>query len=50
MGIAGTSMPPEGIPFEMICNKPFVFILYENTYDGGVQILFTGVVNQPSFY
>jgi serpin B len=41
------SAPPEGIPFEMICNRPFVFILYENTYDGGAQILFTGIVNQP---
>jgi serpin B len=34
-------------PFEMICDKPFVFILYDNTYDGGRQVLFTGVVNQP---
>jgi len=34
-------------PFEMICNSPFVFILYRRTYDGGNQILFTGVVNQP---
>ncbi|MCL2323769.1 MAG: hypothetical protein FWC47_16885 [Oscillospiraceae bacterium] len=34
-------------PFEMICNKPFVFVLYENTYDGGNQVLFTGVVNNP---
>lgn len=32
--------------FEMNCNRPFVFVLYENTYDGGEQILFTGVVNQ----
>jgi serpin B len=47
MGIAATGMPLEGIPFEMICNRPFVFILYENTYDNGVQVLFTGVVNQP---
>jgi len=42
-----TSVPPDGIPFEMICNRPFVFILYESTYDGGAQILFTGVVNKP---
>ncbi len=33
-------------PFEMTCNRPFAFILYDNTYDGGEQILFTGVVNQ----
>jgi len=49
MQVGATSAgPPEPTrPFEMICNKPFVFILYANTYDGGSQILFTGVVNQP---
>ncbi len=35
-----TRSPEE--PFEMICNKPFVFVLY-----GSNQVLFTGVVNQP---
>lgn len=30
-------------PFEMICNKPFVFILEDYS-----QILFTGVVNNPA--
>jgi serpin B len=44
-GAAGP--PPPTKPFEMICDKPFVFILYAYTYDGGSQILFTGVVNQP---
>ena len=34
-------------PFEMICDRPFVFILYDLTHDGGYQVLFTGVVNQP---
>jgi serpin B len=34
-------------PFEMNCNKPFVFILYDYTHDGGAQALFTGMVNQP---
>ena len=34
-------------PFQMICDKPFVFILYDNTNDGGRQVLFTGVVNRP---
>lgn len=34
-------------PFEMNCNKPFVFVLCANTYDGGSQVLFTGIVNQP---
>jgi serpin B len=33
--------------FEMICDKPFVFILFDYTYDGGAQILFTGIVNKP---
>jgi len=48
MGISATSMPLEPeISFEMICNKPFVFILYDRTFDGGSQILFTGVLNQP---
>jgi len=47
MTAAATGMPVPTTPFEMICNKPFVFILYDYTYDGGNQILFTGVVNQP---
>jgi len=34
-------------PFEMICDKPFMFILYDLTHDGGYQVIFTGVVNQP---
>jgi serpin B len=42
-----TGMPVPTEPFEMICDRPFVFILYEYTYDGGCQILFTGLVNQP---
>jgi len=44
---AGSAGPQPNIPFEMICDKPFVFILYERTYDGGNQILFTGMVNKP---
>ena len=40
-------MPEPQKQFEMICNSPFVFVLYRRTYDGGSQILFTGVVNQP---
>lgn len=47
MGAAGASMPIPTEPFEMNCNKPFVFVLYGDTYDGGNQILFTGIVNQP---
>ena len=48
MGMDITSMPPEPqVNFEMICNRPFIFILYDHTYDGGNQILFTGIVNKP---
>jgi serpin B len=48
LGVAATSGPPAPTePFEMICNRPFVFILYEYSYDGGRQILFTGIVNEP---
>ncbi|MDR3312935.1 MAG: hypothetical protein LBS96_00585 [Oscillospiraceae bacterium] len=38
----GAGPPQPTKPFEMICNKPFAFVLYGN----GGQILFTGVVNQ----
>jgi len=31
----------------MICDRPFMFVLFDNTYDGGNQILFTGIVNKP---
>ncbi len=47
MTASATSMPLPTKPFEMICNKPFVFVLYGYTYDGGSQVLFTGMVNQP---
>jgi len=47
MAMAGSSMPMPTAPFSMVCDKPFAFILYDYTYDGGSQILFTGVVNQP---
>ena len=40
-------MPEPTEPFEMICDKPFAFILFERTSDAGDQILFTGVVNKP---
>ena len=43
-------MPPEDDPlppFEMICDKPFAFVLYGITRDGGAQVLFTGVVRNP---
>jgi serpin B len=38
---------PQPEPFEMICNKPFVFVLYDYTRVGGEQVLFTGMVNNP---
>jgi len=47
MAMPGAGMPEPTEPFEMNCNRPFVFVLYGNTYDGGNQVLFTGVVNQP---
>jgi serpin B len=34
-------------PFEMICDSPFAFVLHAPTVDGGEQVLFTGVVNEP---
>jgi len=47
-GIEATGMPLQPTThFEMICDRPFVFILYDHTIEGGSQILFTGVVNQP---
>lgn len=45
MAEAGAAMPEPTEPFEMICDRPFAFILCGQTYDGGSQILFTGVVN-----
>ncbi len=46
----GIELATKGSPTEsayMICNKPFVFFLIGETYDGGEQILFSGVVNKP---
>lgn len=45
MAVEGAAMPEPTKPFEMICDRPFAFILCDETYDGGNQILFTGVVN-----
>lgn len=49
MAMAGSAPdePDPSAPFEMICDRPFVFVLYGHTYDGGNQVLFTGIVNQP---
>jgi len=42
MAMCGSALFEPTAPFEMICDKPFAFVLYSN----GGQILFTGVVNQ----
>jgi len=42
-----TSVPPSQRQFEMVCDRPFMFVLYDYTYDGGDQVLFTGIVNKP---
>jgi Serine protease inhibitor len=47
MTAAGAGMPTPTEPFEMNCNRPFVFVLCGNTYDGGSQVLFTGILNRP---
>jgi Serine protease inhibitor len=47
MTAAGAGMPTPTESFEMNCNRPFVFVLCGNTYDGGSQVLFTGIVNRP---
>ncbi|MDR0952192.1 MAG: hypothetical protein LBM18_04640 [Oscillospiraceae bacterium] len=46
MAMAGAGAPEETVPFEMVCDRPFVFVLYGDTFDGGNQVLFTGVVNR----
>ena len=38
--------PPEAV-FEMICDRPFAFVLHGWTHDGGRQVLFAGAVNRP---
>jgi len=47
MGMAGTGIPQPQKVFEMVCDRPFIFILTDRTFDGGDQILFTGIVNKP---
>jgi len=41
------SVPNPEATFVMICDTPFAFILHSGTRDGGRQVLFMGVVNQP---
>jgi serpin B len=47
MAVGATSIPQPEKKVEMICDRPFMFVLYDRTYDGGDQILFTGIVNKP---
>ncbi|MDR2693650.1 MAG: hypothetical protein LBB74_05480 [Chitinispirillales bacterium] len=47
IAMAGNSVPQPQKTIEMICDRPFMFVLYDRTYDGGEQILFTGIVNKP---
>jgi len=48
MPAAGAGLPPEPTKrFEMVCDKPFVFVLFQPTWDGGMQVLFTGMVYKP---
>ena len=48
MGIERMSMPMETQPVEMICDRPFAFVLTADGREAGQQVLFTGVVNQLS--
>lgn len=48
MGIMRMSMPLETEPVEMVCDRPFAFVLTADGREAGPQILFTGVVNQLS--
>ncbi|MDR1970565.1 MAG: hypothetical protein LBQ46_01465 [Treponema sp.] len=43
----GPGEPPQPKPFELICNKPFVFVLCGGSLGGNNLVLFTGIVNQP---
>jgi len=48
MGFATTDFLVPTDSFEMVCDKPFSFILYKTTFDGGNQVLFTGTVGDPT--
>jgi serpin B len=43
VAMAGSAMPLPTEPFEMVCDKPFVFVL-----ENYGQILFMGIVNNPA--
>jgi serine protease inhibitor len=43
----GDDPPQPKKTFNMNCNKPIVFVLYDRTRDEDAQVLFTGMVNQP---
>ena len=48
MPAPGAAMPLPTEPFEMKCDRPFVFIIYGSSNWMGEQILFTGIVNRPA--
>ena len=48
MGLERMSMPIERKNVEMKCDRPFAFVLTADGGESGQQVLFTGVVNQPS--
>ncbi|MDR1658660.1 MAG: hypothetical protein LBT47_14155 [Deltaproteobacteria bacterium] len=47
MGMVTSSLIANPKPFEMICNRPFAFVVYAKVTDNPVQVLFTGIVYQP---
>lgn len=48
MALEKMSMPIERKKVEMKCDRPFAFVLTADGGEAGQQVLFTGVVNQPS--
>jgi serpin B len=46
MAVTGGSPQPTA-PKIITCDRPFAFVLYGRTWDGGNQVLFTGAVNKP---
>lgn len=47
-GTVGAGIPQPTEPFEMICDKPFVFVLYGDVYGATQTILFTGAINSAN--
>jgi serpin B len=47
VAVPGAMPPDPSERFEMICDRPFAFVLFGDTRDGGETALFTGVVGCP---